>query len=166
MSRATLGTRSSEPARMPACLRKFRAPRSAIAMLRAVVVPPPPSSVDTNTLPMVSAAVSYIATLSNSRSIRQYGAPKARMAATQRLLGGIGQHVRRGEGHEVQRFFPGVDIEDVLGHRQQVSLEVVGDLLGDRSVGPPRTGAVQVSLMDRRGPPSRAEGGVVQWPAR
>jgi Tripartite tricarboxylate transporter TctA family len=51
---------STSPARMPACLRMFSTPRFAIAMLSAVDVPPPPISVVTKTLPISSAAVSYI----------------------------------------------------------------------------------------------------------
>lgn len=52
-------------------------------MLRAVAVPPPPSSVVTKVLPWLSTAPSYIPPLSISSMVMEYGALKARMAATQ-----------------------------------------------------------------------------------
>ncbi len=50
----------------------------------AVAVPPPPSSVVTNTLPISSAAVSYMPTASISSIVMEKGAEKASTAAKQR----------------------------------------------------------------------------------
>jgi hypothetical protein len=65
------GAGSGTPARMPACLRTFAMPRRVIARLRAVSVPPPPSSVVTKVLPRSSAAVSYIPAASISRMLSE-----------------------------------------------------------------------------------------------
>jgi hypothetical protein len=54
-----------------------------------------------------------------------------------------------------------VNIEHVVGERQQMALEVVRDLLGDRPVGPARKDAIQVTLVDRRGARARAKGRIV-----
>lgn len=49
----------------------------------AVAVPPPPSSVVTNTLPRASTALSNMPAASISRIVIDQGAPKPRIAATQ-----------------------------------------------------------------------------------
>ena len=97
----------------------------------ARAVPPPPSSVVTKTLPISSAAVSNIPTASISSIRTDQGAPNAVTAAVRlRLLRLVRQDVRRAERQEIKRLAAGVEVEHEVRRRQQVALDVVGDLLG------------------------------------
>src|ERR1700735_5351474 len=51
--------------------------------------------------------------------------------------------------------------EHDTGQREQARGEIVGDLLGHGAVGPAQKAAIEVALVDRRGPGSGLEGGVV-----
>ncbi|MCY1382810.1 hypothetical protein D9M69_708710 [compost metagenome] len=59
-------------------MRKLRTPRSARAMVSGVLVPPPRSSVVTNTLPWASTAVSYSEAASSSNRIMLAAVPNSR----------------------------------------------------------------------------------------
>ena len=54
-----------------------------------------------------------------------------------------------------------VYVRHKVGERQQVALEVVGDLFGHRAVGPARKTAVKVAAVDRRAAAPGAKGRVV-----
>ena len=70
--------------------------------------------------------------------------------------------MRGGIGQEIKRAATGVEIEHEIGHRHKITRDVIGDLFGDRAIGPAGKGAVEIAAIDRRGARTSPEGRIVE----
>ena len=120
-------------------------PRLAMAFDLAEDEPPPPSSVEMKILPFSSAACR---TCQHCRSQQHHSVRRTEClhrgeAGCFLLL--IGQVMGAGEGNESESLAAGMDVEDEIRQGQQDALEIVGDFLGHRAVGPARKRPVEIA---------------------